>query len=86
VLHGAVGSGRVPEHLPGDYFQDESVNQPGRPAAAIDDARVAYRCPLIARSGRWQPSGCADDRTQNIQFGMARADRLGDQVAEHIGG
>jgi len=30
--------------------------------------------------------GCAEYRTQNIQFGMARADRLGDQVAEHIGG
>ena len=32
------------------------------------------------------PSGCADDQTQNSQFGMARADRPGDQVAEHIGG
>jgi hypothetical protein len=41
---------------------------------------------LSADSGVGRPSGCAHDRTQNIQFGMARADRLGDQVAEHIGG
>jgi len=39
-----------------------------------------------ADPGVGRSSGCADDRTQNIQFGMARADRLGDQVAEHIGG
>jgi hypothetical protein len=25
--------------------------------------------------------GCGSDRTQNIQFGAARASRLGDQVA-----
>ena len=39
-----------------------------------------------ADPGVGRPSGCADDQTQNIQFGMARADRPGDQVAEHIGG
>jgi hypothetical protein len=30
--------------------------------------------------------GCESDRTQNIQFGAARASRLGDQVAAQIGG
>jgi hypothetical protein len=30
--------------------------------------------------------GCGSDRTQNIQFGAARASRLGDQVADQIGG
>jgi len=29
---------------------------------------------------------CGSDRTQNIQFGAARASRLGDQVAAHSGG
>jgi hypothetical protein len=32
------------------------------------------------------PLGCGSDRTQNIQFGAARASRLGDQVAAHSGG
>jgi hypothetical protein len=30
--------------------------------------------------------GCGSDRTQNIQFGAARASRLGNQVAAPIGG
>lgn len=54
---------------------------------------TAHRMAMQLRNARssadpdvGRPSSCADDRMQNIQFGMARADCLGDQVAEHIGG
>jgi hypothetical protein len=44
-------------------------------------------CALIGRSKALAgPLGCGSDRTQNIQFGAARASRLGDQVAAQIGG
>jgi len=44
-------------------------------------------CALIGRStARAEPLGRGSDRTQNMQFGAARASRLGDQVAAHSGG